>query len=142
VRVLLDTNIWISYLLTRDETTTIRQVVRHCTGRRVQLLLPEELIEELKASIAKRSDLSRRISNTDVEELVTQLRQIALIPPSLQQELAQYSRDPMDDYLVAYGLIHTCEYLVTGDKDLLALQQVQALRIVEPADFLQIVQRQ
>ena len=141
MRVLLDTNVWISYLLAREETTTIRQVVRFCTGRGVQLLLPEELIEEIKASIAKRSDLTRRISDTDIEELISQLRQVALVPPSLQQELAQYSRDPRDDYLLAYGLIHTCDYLVTGDRDLLVLRQVQALRIVEPADFLQLVQK-
>ena len=141
MKVLLDTNVWISYLLTRNETSTIHQVVRRCTGSGVELLMPEELLAEVSATIARRADLARRISAADIEDWVSGLTQIALIPPSLQQEIAQYTRDPKDDYLVAYALIHQCDFLVTGDKDLLLLGQVQEMHIVEPADFLEIVQK-
>ena len=85
MRVLLDTNFWISYLLAHSETGTVHQVVKFCMGRSVHLLAPEELIEELKATLAKREVLAQRIAETDIEQLLAVLRQAAEIPSSLGQ---------------------------------------------------------
>jgi uncharacterized protein len=138
IRAIFDANIWISYLLTQDETRTIRQVVNLCFTRGIQLLLPEELIQELTETIDKYPHLAKRITQEDIAGLVVQFRQVALTPPSLRHELEQYTRDPKDEYLVAYGLIYDCDYLVTGDADMLILQRVQNLQIVKPVEFLQI----
>lgn len=74
--------------------------------------------------------------------LLHQIGQVAQIPPPIDAELQQYSRDSKDDYLVAYGLMLEADYLVAGDRDLLVLQQVENLRIVTPAAFYRILMDQ
>jgi uncharacterized protein len=61
------------------------------------------------------------------------------LPPPLE-EIAAYSRDPKDDYLVAYGVVNEADYLITGDLDLLVLGQVGDLQIVNPAQFIAVLQ--
>ena len=46
-------------------------------------------------------------------------------------------RDPKDDYLLAHALIGSADYLISRDKDLLTLREVEGIKIVEPAEFLQ-----
>ncbi|HXF64051.1 MAG TPA: putative toxin-antitoxin system toxin component, PIN family [Caldilineaceae bacterium] len=139
MRILLDTNVWISYLLTRNDRSTIRQVVQACLAGHVELIMPEVLIAELRASYPH---LVRRINPDELDDLLAQTRQVARIPQSLPAELASYSRDPGDDYLLAYGLLLEADYLVTGDRDLLALGQVAQLRIVTPATFRRLLEEQ
>lgn len=50
------------------------------------------------------------------------------------------THDPDDDYVLAYALIGAADYLVTGDKGLLALQGlIDGLEIVTPAQFVELL---
>ena len=46
------------------------------------------------------------------------------------------TRDRKDDYLLAYAVVGRADYLVTGDRDLLVLGEVEGVRIVSPAGFV------
>ena len=44
--------------------------------------------------------------------------------------------DPDDDYLIAYGLAYKVDFLITGDAMVRALNRVEQMTIVTPAEFL------
>lgn len=48
-------------------------------------------------------------------------------------------RDPDDDYILAAAVNAGCDYLVTGDKDLLALKKFEGMSIVTPREFAELV---
>ena len=50
-------------------------------------------------------------------------------------------RDPNDAHVLAAALASRCDLLITGDKDLLVLGQVEGLRIVKPAHGLGLLRR-
>ncbi len=141
MRFILDTNVWISYLLARDETSTIWQLVNVCIDPVHTLIMPPEIIHELHTSITKYPDLGKRITHEQIDALVQEINDVVVHPDSLQTELTNYGRDPKDDYLIAYGLIYQAEYLVTGDKDLLVLGTVEQLQIVQPVDMRSILEQ-
>ena len=64
---------------------------------------------------------------------------ISEIIPKITEEIPAVTRDPKDDYLLAYALVGQADYLVTGDNDLLTLDQVENVRIVTAHDFWEIV---
>lgn len=141
MRFILDTNIWISYLLARDESSTIVQLVNVCMAPEHMLIMPPELVSELQSSSSKYPYLRTHITQEQVDGLIQEILQFAQLPASLQSELTQYVRDPKDDYLIAYGLIYTAVYLVvTGDADLLALSSIEQLHIVRPADMRRVLE--
>lgn len=62
--------------------------------------------------------------------------------PLAAEHFALHSRDPKDDIFLACALAGQCDYLVTGDRDLLDLQGhpgLGQLRIVTPREFLEAV---
>jgi predicted nucleic acid-binding protein len=79
-----------------------------------------------------------RLPYQDVESYLDLVNQSVTVPPSLSEELARFDRKPGDDYLIAYALVHECDYLVTDDRELLAMGQMRDVRFVQPVEFLQI----
>ncbi|NJN83428.1 MAG: putative toxin-antitoxin system toxin component, PIN family [Caldilineaceae bacterium] len=137
MRVLLDANIYVSYLLASDRQGTIAQVVRVCFEPDIDLLVPPQLIDEVNQSITQKPYLRDRISQAALDELLQVLAKSDLVPESLD-DIASFTADPDDDYLVAYGLFYEVDYLVTGDTDLLHLEAVEDMSIVEPRRFLEL----
>ena len=139
MKVLLDTNLYISYLLSNRGRRTISDIIRACLGRAdIELLVPQEVIAELTRSVQGKPYLRARISQQDLDDLLETLGQNAIIPPSLETILP-LSRDPDDDYLLAYGLMESADYLVTGDDDLLALGSVESLTIISAPRFWKLL---
>lgn len=141
MRVLIDTNILISYLLSTEPRNTIPTLVNHCiTSPEVTLIAPEQMLQELRTSCQGKEYLCKKITPEELATFINRLSECSLtpaqeaIPPS-------YSRDPKDDYLVYMALVHHVDFLVTGDEDLLALQAVRSLRIVSPIKFAHTLRR-
>ena len=135
MRVLLDTNILISYLLTPDSDSPAVQLVEAAILGRFTLLLPEALLEELAARVAAKPYLARRIKPEELAQLADILRGVAATIPRIAQAIPAVTRDPKDDYLLAYALVGGADCLVTGDDDLLALGDRAGIAILSPRAF-------
>lgn len=139
MRVLVDTNVFISYLLTpRREGGTVQEVVEVILSGLVTLLLPEELLDELLDVLTTRPYFVRRIPHQAATEFIATLRDAAELLPNIPEEIPSILRDPKDDYLIAQALVGQADYLITGDDDLLSLGRVDHLRIVTPLQFVRI----
>ncbi|TAK30785.1 MAG: putative toxin-antitoxin system toxin component, PIN family [Chloroflexota bacterium] len=139
MRVLLDVNLLISYLLPSSKQQTIAAIVEAAFEGSFTLLLPPELVQEFSTTIGAKRYLARRIRPEDATSLVTLLSQVAEIIPPISGKIPAVCRDAKDDYLLAYALVGQADYLVTGDNDLLVLGEVERMRIVSPADFLKVL---
>lgn len=140
MKVLFDANVLLSFLLAPDPYQTVAWVVRTCLAAPdIEVLAPTELIQETANKAFTKPYFQGKLARNQVEHLLAQLAAQTQTPPALAGEVARYGRDAGDDYLVAYGLLLEADYLVTGDRDLLALGQVVQLRIVTPATFRRLL---
>jgi putative PIN family toxin of toxin-antitoxin system len=136
LRVVLDTNVWISGLiLPESRSGAILAAVR---ARRVDPVLSWELAEEL-VDVVGRAKLRRyNIAEEDVRDL------LALLAPDLPTvDMNVDLRDAADAPVVAAAIAGNAEAIVTGDKDLLddrALRSWLAARHIEllrPTELLE-----
>ena len=142
MRVLVDTNVLISILLKPSEGGSVRALFHAFVAGRFTLLLPEWLIDELTNSVQTKPRLAKRISITQLNRFTALLRAAAEQIAEIETPIPVVSRDLDDDYVLAYALVGNADYLVTGDKDLLALEGLIAgLEIVTPAQFVEILGR-
>lgn len=139
MKVILDANIWISYLLAPHQPRTITMAVERCWTGEIELFFPQELIREITETISASAYLRAHILPEDLDTLKTILTAGATALDKIESEIPSYSRDPEDDYLVAYAVTFDIDYLVTGDPDLLILEQVSHLKIVSPRAFLELL---
>ncbi len=139
MRVLLDANILISYLLSTREASPIRTVVKAAITGRYTLLLHEQIGAEVIRKVEEKSYLLERITAAEVEALFNLLQEVAENIPTVTEEIPPVTRDPKDDYLLAYALVGRADYLVTGDEDLLTLKEVGELKIISPRQFADLL---
>jgi putative PIN family toxin of toxin-antitoxin system len=139
-RVLIDTNELISYLLQPDAPGAVQAVLRAFLEERFTLLVPGALLQELLVTVRGKRRLAKRIPPQDLTTFIAVLEEFGEAVGEISEPIPMVTRDPKDDYLLAYALVGEADYLVTGDKDLLELQgQIMGLEILTPAQFIDVL---
>lgn len=115
-RLVIDTNLWISLLLTRD-FSKFDPILFSDT---VKLLLSQELLYEF-IEVARRPKFKKYFSMTDLQDLLEQISSKAeLVTVTSTTDIC---RDPKDNFLLALSADGKATHLLTGDNDLLDLKK-------------------
>jgi hypothetical protein len=133
-RVIIDTNLWISFLITKDLKTLDFRVK---TGK-IKIVFSLELIEEF-LSVAHRPKFKKYFSKEDIEQLIDLFEiygEIAQVKSKIE-----LCRDPKDDFLLSLATDSKADYLITGDNDLLDLKTIGKTKIITMTDYLKKVGR-
>jgi putative PIN family toxin of toxin-antitoxin system len=132
-RVVIDTSVLIRYLI--KPSAAVRRLVEDLwlDGDVVMVSSPE-LIAELEDVLA-RDYIRALIRPEEGKAMFDAIRATAEILPPLE-EVPAYTRDPKDDKFVACAITGQASYIVTLDKDILALEKLGDLQIVTPHDFV------
>ncbi|MFW6275809.1 MAG: putative toxin-antitoxin system toxin component, PIN family [bacterium] len=122
-KIILDTNIWISFLITKDYSFLDKYIERE----KAILIFSEELIQEF-LTVAKRPKLQKYFSDKDIEKLLHTFENFGnLIKVTSNIELC---RDYKDNFLLNLAVDSKADFLVTGDKDLLEIKNIEKTRIL------------
>jgi len=128
VRVIFDTNVWISFLVGKRLT----KINRYITDGTITIVTTEQLLLEIK-TVTKQEKLKKYFPKESVEELIELLETIAEnieIKPTYN-----ISRDPKDNFLFDLIDFSKADYLVTGDQDLLEHNPFKTAQILTPNEF-------
>jgi putative PIN family toxin of toxin-antitoxin system len=139
--VLLDANIFISYLLSPANDSPPIEIVEAAFNGAYTLVITAGVIAELRDKIATKPYLAARITQAEAERLVKLLNVVAETVPEIGESLPEVGRDRKDDYLYAHALIGRADYLVSGDKDVRDIRRIGDMQIASPTEFFQILQQ-
>jgi len=135
IRVVIDTNLLISYLLTKGET--ISKLLDHWRERDFILLTSPEILAELEKALDY-PHLKTKITKEEREALLVELRS-GVEQVSGQLVLPPVTRDPKDDKFIACAVEGNANYIVSGDDDLLDLEEYHGIEIIKPREFITIL---
>ena len=137
MRVVLDTNVLISALLTSSGPPAT--IVEAWRQGRFDLVTGSAQVEEFKRA-TRYAGLASYISRAETGVLVNGLRQAEVFLRRLPD--VSGSADPDDDFLLAMAVAGRADYLVTGDwRGLLSLDRIGTTRIVTARRFATILFR-
>jgi uncharacterized protein len=129
-RIIIDTNLWISFLITKD-FTRLDEIIFSRDGI---LVFSQELLDEF-LEVAKRPKFRRFFSPADIEEILETIEEYADFVKVLTQ--IDVCRDPKDNFLLSLAIDGNADFLLTGDKDLLDLVKFGETAIITISAFLQ-----
>lgn len=129
-RVVIDTNLWISFLITKD-FTKLDEII---FSRQGILVFSQELLDEF-LEVAKRPKFRRFFSNADIEEILETIEEYANFVKV--QSKIEVCRDLKDNFLLSLSVDGNADFLLTGDKDLLDLIKFGETRILTISNYLQ-----
>jgi uncharacterized protein len=133
MRVVLDTNVWLSAMLWGGVPG---QILQRVESGELQAIGSEPILDELRRTL-DRPKLKKRLTQLRLEAdaVLRAIRQIMIVVPTALIEVPNL-RDPKDAIIVAAAISGNVEAIITGDQDLLVLVAVEAIPILLPRDFL------
>ena len=143
LRAVVDTNIFVSGLITANGTP-YQLLEAWRVGAFVLLVAPPQK-EELER-VLKRPIFSQRYGLTEerIDYWLLLVDALGFSVP-VRRRLPVHVRDRRDDHILAAALGGRADYLVTSDRDILALNahpRLKSLRIVTATDFLELLSSQ
>lgn len=139
LRVVIDTNLVISGTISPKSIPS--QLLTSWAIGNFSWLLTEQTYDEIKEVLSR--DKIKNRYHIDEIKIKTLLNNLAVgaefITPFSEEALLIHTRDIKDDKFLACALGGGCDYLITGDEDLLVLNgraELGKLQIVKAAEFL------
>jgi putative PIN family toxin of toxin-antitoxin system len=136
----LDCNVYVSAII-RPEGPPGLIVDRFVRASAFDLVVSPAIRAEMLAALAYpkvRKSIRRQVDASRwFEDIVVLAR---LVPGEAAVTAA--SADPDDDVYIAAAIEGRCAYIVTGDPDLLVLEEHAGIQIVTPREFLTLLERQ
>ena len=128
-RIIIDTNIWISFLLTKD----LSKFDSIIANNEIKLIFCQELIDEI-VEVTQRIKFRKYFKLDDVESLMLKIRARAIFIEVTSE--INTCRDPKDNFLLSLALDGNASKLLTGDNDLLLLGKSGKTKILTITEYL------
>ncbi|HVS00244.1 MAG TPA: putative toxin-antitoxin system toxin component, PIN family [Thermoanaerobaculia bacterium] len=126
MRLVLDTNVLIAAFVARG---TCHELLEHCE-RHHHLIGSEHILQEFEDKLLTKF----KVPPPRAAETVALLRsRLEIFEPAALSD--PVCRDSDDDWILATALAGGCACIVTGDGDLLVLEEYKGIRILAPAAF-------
>ncbi|MBR6866945.1 MAG: putative toxin-antitoxin system toxin component, PIN family [Prevotella sp.] len=129
MKVIFDCNIWVSFLI-GHHLSTVREIL---TSPTMEVYCCPQLMTEI-VDVASRDKIRRYVTDADVEDLLRIIRAYCR-NIELTHEASSDIRDPKDLYLISLAETVGADYLVSGDADLLVLDQHKSTRLIKFSEF-------
>lgn len=135
VRVVLDTNILISALITKGSPPD--RLYQAWLRGRIELVTSKAQIREF-ADVLARPRLQRFLDPDEAKTIVENIDTRAVILDQLPDVVA--SPDPSDNQILATAVAGTVDLIITGDrKGMLDLQSIEGIPIMTARDALELM---
>jgi putative PIN family toxin of toxin-antitoxin system len=127
-RIILDTNIWISYLITKNHSLLDELLI----NQQITILFSEELLNEF-FEVINRPKLKKYFKQKDLEVILELIENYGeLIEVKSKIEIC---RDYKDNFLLSLAVDGKANYLISGDADLLVLKKIKKTKIISLKEF-------
>lgn len=126
-RVVVDTNAWLSAFL-NPASAVGRRLLRLRLSSRFALVYSQELQEEILRVLTTKPYFTARVSGAALARIRRQVARFAPLTPV--HSTVQVCRDANDNFLLALCQDAAADILISGDKDLLVLENFGSTRIL------------
>jgi putative PIN family toxin of toxin-antitoxin system len=128
-RIIIDTNLWISFLITND----FNKLDHFLNSDKYLVVFSDELFNEF-LEVVHREKFARYFNDLNIKILVEIINEKALFVKVFS--IVNVCRDVKDNFLLSLAIDGEVDYLITGDNDLLILKHYQKTSILTINDFI------
>ncbi len=126
MKIVFDTNVLIAAFITRG---VCADLLEHCI-RQHSLVTSSYILKEFQETLTVKFKISRTDASEARKLIQSRMKLVSPIPVPLD-----VCRDPGDSPILGTALAEPCHCIVTGDKDLLELEEFEGVKIISPQSF-------
>lgn len=127
-KVIVDTNIWISFLIGKN----LKGLQEYIDSQAIIIVTCNEQIQEL-AEVFKKPKIKKYFTAEQIE-FFFELLDESSVKVDLKTK-TDICRDLKDNYLISLAIDSNADFLITGDNDLIVLTKVENTSMIKFNDF-------
>ncbi len=136
LKVVLDTNVWISALLWGGKSA---EIVKAAEQGKIHLIISEEIINEISEVLNyPKLKTIYQVESSSHEELIEAVLKIVHFV-TVTKHVKIVLEHPADNKFIECALEANANYIVSGDKHLLKVDSYKKIPIISVNNFLQIL---
>ncbi len=132
MKIIIDTNIWISVFINKDFQSFIKKILEND----IQIISSSQQIEEISSVLTRPKIVVHIDKNLVGEFLVLFLKSVEIVKSNVK---ISDCRDEKDNFILEAAVSGKVDFIITEDNDLLVLNPYRDLRIVCVKDFYQFL---
>ena len=138
-RVVLDTNVFISGILSPKGPPGL--ILKAWEDQIFDLIVSEPILKEMERVLRYEKIRKRHGWNDkEIKAFIRVIPLFAILTPG-KTKLKKRLKDPEDEKFLIAALEGEADYLVTGDSQLLKVENYQGTEIIRPRDFISLLKR-
>ena len=128
MRIVIDTNVLISGSIFGGKPSKIIELL---FGKKISVFASPEMVDEYKRIYGELGERYAKRTHNELNEIINSMN---ILPSHSHIEAC---RDPDDNKFIECAIDNRCIYIVSGDKDLLVLEQYEDIGILTVSEFLE-----
>ena len=130
-KVVFDTNVYISFLL--SSKGSILELYESWKSNKLLVCCSNDIYNEVKRAL-KYPKFKKYCKAEEIESLLDRIEVFCRFFSS--KNYLKVCKDPDDDKFINLALDAGADCIITGDRDLLELEEFQGIKILSPKEFL------
>ena len=136
MKVVLDTNIWLSAIVWRGEST---KIIEAAINKKIEIIISEEILSEIIDVLnrAKFKDFTED-KKEKIEDLIRVILSISKLI-KIKTKIDIINEDPKDNIILETAIDGKAEYIISYDNHLINMIQYKDVKMITPTKFLKII---
>jgi len=137
VRVVLDTNIWLSGIFWKGNSY---RIIKLGEAGKIDIITTRDILLEIIRVLKREAKFQKFLNDRDlkIENLLKTIFHITIFIKS-ESSLNIITKDPDDDKILEAAVDGKADYIVTYDSHLLNLKDFREIKIIKPKRFLDTI---
>lgn len=137
IRVVLDTNTWLSGLFWEGEAN---KIILLAEKKKITPIVTEEILQEIASVLSKESKFQKFLEERkqNIESIIRKILSISEIIET-KNKLEIIKEDPSDDKFIETALEGDSKNIISYDNHLLDLKEFNNIKILKPNEFLESI---
>ena len=136
MKIVLDTNVWLSGVFWEGEASRIIEKVQN---KKIEIIISNEIISEIIDVLNKESKFQRFLENKkqSIEGLIRTILSISkLIKTKTKVDVIK--KHPSDNVFLEAAIDGKADYVVSYNKHLLNIKEFRGIKVIAPSEFLRV----
>ena len=136
MKIVLDTNVWLSGIFWDGEAS---KIIEKAEKKEIQIIISEDILSEIVNVLNRESKFQKYILNLrlSIEDLIRTILSISTLI-EIKNKLDIIKADPKDYIILEIALDGRVEYIISYDNHLLNMIEFRNIKIISPGEFLKL----
>lgn len=141
IRVVLDTNVFVSALLSPEGPPA--GILELTLAGKLCLIISPGIIREIQQVLQYpkivQAMKKHGVTPSEMEDAVLKILRVAVLTTGAVMAEG-VSSDPTDDMVISCALEGQADFIISGDRDLTEIEEYRGIRILSPAAFMKLME--